>query len=311
MDTGPRVSELLAACADRLGLRWVGEPLGVARTLGPRGSEPSVGRLDVVHPHRVQVLGSAELELLEGLAAPERGLTIDRLVAPPPALVVVGDGHDVPGALAAACREAGIALMACALPTASLVARLTRDLARLLAERITVHGVFMDVIGIGVLLTGESGIGKSELALELVSRGHRLVADDAPTFCRAEGGTLEGFGPAGMNEFLEVRGLGLLNLRAIFGDGAVKGRKRLGLIVRLSRFHQVEDASAPSRLEGSYSERRYLDVEVPELSLAVAPGRPLAVLVEAAARDHILRRRGYNAGVEFARIQRARMEQTS
>lgn len=174
----------------------------------------------------------------------------------------------------------------------------------------SLHGVFLDILGLGVLITGESGIGKSELALELLSRGHKLVADDAPEFERIAGRQLVGRAPALLQNFLEVRGLGILNIRAMFGARAIRRKRRLELVIRLA-VPAAGGVPARDRLSGSRSERGILGVEIPEICLPVMPGHNLSVLVEAACRDHKLRRRGYVASDAFERRQAATLKSES
>jgi HPr kinase/phosphorylase len=158
--------------------------------------------------------------------------------------------------------------------------------------------VLLEVLGMGVLLVGDPGVGKSELALEMVARGHRLIADDAPELARIAPEILEGSCPPLLRDFLEVRGLGVLNVRAMFGEGAVRQRETLNLIVNMRSFDNSELAQI-DRLRGSLSARTILGVAVPEITLPVAPGRNLAVLLETAVRNQILRIRGYDAGVDL------------
>jgi len=169
-------------------------------------------------------------------------------------------------------------------------------------ERLTLHGVFMEVMGAGVLLSGSSGVGKSELALELITRGHRLIADDAPIFSRMAPNSLVGNCPDLLRDFLEVRGLGLLNIRAMFGDSSIKEARFLQLIVHLEHMDEME-LKEIDRLYGSHQIRTFLEVEIPQITIPIAPGRNLAVLVEAAVRDHLLRRNGYNAALDFIERQ--------
>lgn len=170
-----------------------------------------------------------------------------------------------------------------------------------------IHGVFMEIFGVGVLLTGEPAVGKSELALELISRGHRLVADDAPEFTRLDPGELEGRCPPMLRDFLEVRGLGILDIRAMFGEAAIKGDKRLELILHLVR-PDDPGLPAPDRLGGSRRTREILDLPIPEITLPVAAGHNLAVLVETACRDHLLRMKGYAADEVFSQRQAAALD---
>src|SRR5690606_6698591 len=176
-----------------------------------------------------------------------------------------------------------------------LLTYLQYHLARALAHRETLHGVFMEVYSIGVLITGEAGAGKSELALELITRGHRLVADDAPEFTQIAPDVLDGTCPEMLQDMLEVRGLGILDIRAMFGDTAVKRNKYLRLIVHLLPFSPGMDPAGIDRLFGDVSHRAVLDLQVPQITIPVAPGRNLAVLVEAAVRSHILKSKGIDA----------------
>ncbi|HQX23396.1 MAG TPA: HPr kinase/phosphorylase, partial [Pseudomonadota bacterium] len=152
---------------------------------------------------------------------------------------------------------------------------------------------------IGVLIMGESGAGKSELALELVTRGHRLVADDAPEFSQIAPDVLDGTCPELLRDLLEVRGLGVLNVREMFGDTAVKRNKYLRLIVQLAGLEVLQEGDALQRLSGVTGYRTVLDVEIPQITLPVAPGRNLAVLVEAAVRHHLLRTKGIDPAQTF------------
>ncbi len=175
-------------------------------------------------------------------------------------------------------------------------------------KKITIHGVFMEVIGIGVLLTGGAAVGKSELALELITRGHSLIADDAPEFTRSPGGNLRGSCPPLLSDFLEVRGLGLLNIRVMFGDSAIKLQKRLSLIIHLQQM-AAEELNEIDRLQGSLTSKELLGVDIPKVTLPVAPGRELAILVETAVRQHIQRLRGYHANEEFIARQQATIDE--
>ena len=178
-----------------------------------------------------------------------------------------------------------------------------------LARKTTLHGVFLEVLGMGVLLTGDPAVGKSELALDLITRGSRLVADDAPEFTRIAPDIISGTCPPLLREFLEVRGLGILNIRAMFGDSAIKRTKYLRLIVHLKRMSS-EQISGMDRLSGAHTNRDVLGVSVPQVTVPVAPGRNLAVLVESAVRNHLLRLKGYDATeVLIERQQQAILDQ--
>jgi HPr kinase/phosphorylase len=192
-------------------------------------------------------------------------------------------------------------------PAARVIEKLARYLAKALADTTERHGVFMDVLGLGVLITGESGVGKSELGLELISRGHGLVADDVVEIARIAANTLEGHCPAMLRDFLEVRGLGLLNIRTIFGETAVRPKMKLKLITHLER-PQPGGRETAERLPLADMSEEILGVTVRKVVIPVAAGRNLAVLVEAAVRNHILRLRGVNSTAEFMARQKREIE---
>ncbi len=306
--------DLYKALRRRLGLRWVAGRAGEGRTIGAEGDPESaallVGPLNFITPNRIQVLGARELRYLASLGRGSREEALGRLFGEAAAVVVVADGEQPPEDLAQAAEAQATPLLSSRLPAQQLVGNLRYYLSHLLSKKITLHGVFMEVMGIGVLITGESAVGKSELALELITRGHRLVADDAPEFARVAPDILSGTCPEVLRDFLEVRGLGVLNIRAMYGDRAIKRTKYLRLIVRLVPMDDPRARQA-NRLESSRRIRRILGVQVPEITIPVAPGRNIAVLVEAAVQDHILRSEGYDAAKAFAARQRRAIEQES
>ena len=261
-----------------------------------------VGYLNLIHPHQIQILGGVELNYIEGLRDISRQDAIGQLFQHHPALIIVADGNAIPVFLKRRCNENNTPLFSSPLPGHKLNDALHYYLANLFADVITIHGVFMEVIAIGVLVTGPSGIGKSELALELITRGHRLVADDAPQFSRIAPDIINGSCPPALQDFLEVRGVGIINVREMFGDSVVKINKYLRLIVRLEPMDK-EYLIKIDRLEGTYETRKILDIDIPEITVPVTPGRNLAVLVECAARNHMLRTSGYNASEKFAQRQ--------
>jgi len=268
-----------------------------------------VGYLNLIHPHQIQVMGEMELNYIGGLRDISREDAIRQLFKHQPACIIVSEGRTVPVFLKRKCNENSTPLFSSAVSSIKLTDTLHYYLANLFADVITMHGVFMEVNAIGVLITGPSGIGKSELALELITRGQRLVADDAPSFSRIAPDIINGTCPAALQDFLEVRGLGVINVRELFGDSAIKLNKYLRLIVRLEPMEKGKLLKI-DRLDGSYQVVRLLDVDVPEITIPVAPGRNLAVLVECAARSHMLRISGYNAAVEFSERQRLLVEQS-
>lgn len=307
MNRGITAAELFDALAERLGLSWSAGIAGGQRPVqhGDPGVSESVSsfvvwacHLNPVHPGRIQVIGPVENDYLARLEPVARADVLGRLFSGDTACVVISDGERVTEEFSILADAAAIPLFRSDLPGYVIISHLQHYLTNALAECINLHGVFMEVLGIGVLLTGKSGIGKSELALELISRNHRLVADDAPEFRRIAPDELSGSCPPELTGFLEVRGLGVLNIRAMFGDSVIKLNKNLRLIIDLQHMTDHELA-ALDRLEGSRRYRRILDVEVPQVTLPVVPGHNLAVLVEGAVRNHILLLKGYNASQAF------------
>ena len=297
--------ELFDQLHERLALRWVTSgQRGGERTL-ERGEQqtrrPSLaGYLNVIHPNKVQIVGSAELAWLDTLDARQRWETLERIIGLAPMALVISQNQVCPPDLRSIAEESNTAVWVSGRRGYELLNLLQYHMALALAPQVSLHGVFMEIFSIGVLLTGESGVGKSELALELISRGHRLVADDAPEFTQIAPDVLDGTCPEMLQDMLEVRGLGVMNIRQMFGDTAVKRNKYLRLIVQLVRAPEAASADAMTRLTGETAAPcRVLDLEVPVFQLPVAAGRNLAVLTEAAARVHILRAKGVDPAAAF------------
>ncbi|MEG3048947.1 MAG: HPr(Ser) kinase/phosphatase, partial [Thermomonas sp.] len=249
--------------------------------------------------NKVQILGTEELAWLDGLDARQRWETIQKIMDVRPLALVISKAQTCPEDLRIAAEESDTPLWVSPRRGHELLNHLQYVLARTLAPRITLHGVFMEIYSIGVLVTGESGSGKSELALELITRGHRLVADDAPEFTQIAPDVLDGTCPDLLQDMLELRGLGVLNIRQMFGDTAVKRNKYLRLIVHLSRPSLEPSPTGMERLTGDLGTRRVLDLDVPMITLPVMAGRNLAVLTEAATRMHILRSKGVDPAAAF------------
>ncbi len=302
---------LFNSLQSRLGLDWVAGRGGeLAALIDPATHETSatlVGHLNFIHHSRVQVLGIAELRYLAGLDPDAHDAAMRQLFSERTGLVIVAGDQPVPEGFVEAADACDIPLFTSTLGSNRLINNMQYFLSHAMAETTTMHGVFMEVLGIGVLLTGGAGIGKSELALELITRGHRLVADDAPEFARITPDIVNGTCPEMLREFLEVRGLGVLNIRAMFGDSAIKHNKYLRLIIRLEQMSD-EQLQEIDRLQGSRRTARILGVEIPEISLPVAPGRNLAVLTEAAVRTHIISLKGYEPYRDFVQRQKDHMK---
>ena len=256
-----------------------------------------VGYLNYIHPYRVQIVGRREVAYLSTSTPEDQQRRIQRIVTLEPPVVIVADAQVPPEHLVALCDRADIPLFVTSESAGQVIDLVRSHLSQHFAERTTRHGVFMDILGLGVLLTGESGLGKSELGLELVSRGHGLVADDAVDLFRISQTALEGRCPELLQNLLEVRGIGLLDIKAIFGETAVRRKMRLKLIVHLVRKETMEREFERLPYEPLYEE--ILDVPVRKAVIAVDAGRNLAVLVEAAVRNTILQLRGIDTYREF------------
>ena len=295
--------ELFEQQGERLGLRWLAGLDGASRVLESGDTvarRPSLaGYLNTIYPNKVQILGTEELTWLDGLDSRQRWETIAKIVGFGPLALVISKDQPCPADLRLAAEEFGTPLWTSPKRGHELLNHLQYHLARTLAPRVTLHGVFMEIYSIGVLITGESGSGKSELALELITRGHRLVADDAPEFTQIAPDVLDGTSPEMLQDMLEVRGLGVLDIRQMFGDTAVKRNKYLRLIVHLAQPQPDPRPGGMERITGDIGARRVLDLDVPMITLPVMPGRNLAVLAEAAARGHILRAKGVDPAAAF------------
>ena len=297
------ITQLYQDHQEKLKLTWVAA-VGVERHVELKDMETYgpdvVGHLNLIYSHRVQVIGKAEQDWAARVGMDRWHRQIDDLMAcEPPAMIIADDLEPMPGLLDI-CEKTGTPLFKSPKACSAVIDLLHIYLARRFADTVSTHGVFMDVFGMGVLITGESGIGKSELALELVSRGHGLVADDVVELARTAPTTIEGRCPGMLKDYLEVRGLGLLNIRTIFGETAARRKMKLKLIVHLQRNAPGEDLP---RLPLDSQAQEILGIPVRKVCFHVAPGRNLAVLLEAAVRNCILQLRGIDSMSEFINRQ--------
>ncbi|MDR2678901.1 MAG: HPr(Ser) kinase/phosphatase, partial [Zoogloeaceae bacterium] len=223
---------------DKLDLSWeiaVGSSRHIClKDSGNYGADV-VGHMNLIHPDRLQVIGPAEIAWFNRISPAQFDHRVGDLIAAQPPALIVSDGFTAPAPLRQLCEQSQTPLLSSAKPCSAIIDLLRIYLSRRLADTVSVHGVFMDVLGMGVLITGDSGIGKSELALELISKGHGLVADDVVELARIAPTTLEGRCPGMLQDYLEVRGLGLLNIRTIFGETAARRKMKLKLIVYLQK----------------------------------------------------------------------------
>ena len=265
-----------------------------------------VGYLNYIHPYRVQIVGRREVAYLLDADADDQERRISRIVTLEPPVLIVADAQHPPDRLVAMCDRADIPLFVTQESAGHTIDVVRGYLGQHFAERTTRHGVFMDILGLGVLITGESGLGKSELGLELVSRGHGLVADDAVDLFRVSQVSLEGRCPDLLQNLLEVRGIGLLDIKAIFGETAVRRKMRLKLIVHLVRKETMERDFERLPFEPLYED--ILGQPVRKIVIAVDAGRNLAVLVEAAVRSTVLQLRGIDTYQDFLKRHQKAIE---
>ena len=255
-----------------------------------------VGDYDFYDEKRIQVIGNAEYGYLNKLTEEKRKEVLDEYMSHKPPLIVITRSNDIIPEMLEAAKKYSVFLMRTSVSTSRFVAGLISFLHVELAPRITCHGVLVEVYGEGILLLGESGVGKSEAAIELVKRGHRLIADDAVEVRRVSDKTLVGSSPENIRHFVELRGIGIINVRQIFGVGAVKVTEKIDMVINLE---QWDNKKIYDRIGLENEKTDILGVEVNSLTLPVKPGRNLAVIIEVAAMSNRQKKMGYNAAEEL------------
>ncbi|RAL24626.1 HPr kinase/phosphorylase [Thermoflavimicrobium daqui] len=245
---------------------------------------------------RLQLLGRTELAFMQSLPSAMKEERFKRICQPELPCICVTRGLPVPEELIQAAQENNVPLLRTSMPTTRFASKLTNYLEKRLAPTTTIHGVLVDVHGVGVLILGDSGIGKSETALELVKRGHLLIADDAVEITQLEEDMLEGSAPELIRYLLEIRGLGIINIMTLFGAGAVRDKKKISLVIRLESWQEKRQYD---RLGLDEERMKIVDTELPLLTVPVRPGRNLAVIIEVAAMNYRLKVMGYDAAKQF------------
>lgn len=254
------------------------------------------GFFDHFEPKRIQIIGKVEYHYLLGMTSEQRMNAVDRFLSYDVAALVITSGLDIYDEILFCAKKYGTPLLRTQDITSNFLGSVISSLNVSLAERITRHGVFIECYGEGILMLGDSGIGKSETAIELVKRGHRLIADDAVEIKKVSSKTLVGSAPELIRHYIELRGIGIVDVRRIFGMGAVKLTEKIDLIINLEVWQQ-----------GKFYERMGLDTEytnimgidIPSITMPVKPGRNLAVIIEIAAMNNRQKKMGYNTAVEF------------
>lgn len=256
------------------------------------------GYYDYFDKLRLQIMGLAEMNFLSGLTAEKRYEALEQLFRQQPPAVIVCRSEELEPfpEMQELAQKHAVALLRSNETTCTLMGSLISVLNLELAPRITRHGVLVEVYGEGVLITGESGAGKSEAAVELIKRGHRLIADDAVEIRKVSDKTLVGASPSNIRHFVELRGIGIINARRIFGMGAVKNTEKIDMVIQLEAW---DSTKAYDRLGLDNEYTRILDIQVPVITVPITPGRNLAVIVETAAMNNRQKKMGYNAAKEL------------
>ncbi len=305
------ITQLFEDKKEKLGLTWLVGKEGGSYQLRDdviaQSTQGMIGHLNFIHPNWIQVLSIAEIDYLTQLDSASLEAKMKQLVQSSTACIIIADGGVSPASISDIARATHTPLLCSTCSSLEIIWILRAYLGRVLAPSCSLHGVFLDVLGLGVMITGESGVGKSELALELISRGHGLVADDVVELRRVAPETLEGRCPPMLRDFLEVRGLGMLNIRTIFGETAVRPWKNMKLIVHLQN-PSGADPNLLERLPISNLNENIMSVDIRKVIIPVAAGRNLAVLVEAAVRNYVLQLRGIDSTKDFIERHEQEME---
>jgi len=303
------VAELLTDDdAASLGLVLLSGGDGIANVVDrPRIQKPGLalaGFLEYIHPGRIQVLGKSETSFLNERAPAERSRIVSQLCRQGVSCFVLTTGLEPPEELLEETERQGVPLLRTELSSSTTIERLTRYLEDKLAPRAVVHGVLLDVYGLGVLLIGDSGVGKSECAIDLVVRGHRLVSDDIVEIKRL-GDTLVGTGPEMTRYHMELRGVGIINVKDLFGVASVRLAKFVEYVLKLDPWKSGKKYDRLGLDDNGYE---ILGITLPYVEMPVGPGRNLSVLIEVAARNHLLKLKGYHPARELARKLGERMK---
>ncbi|RMH43238.1 MAG: HPr(Ser) kinase/phosphatase [Deltaproteobacteria bacterium] len=294
------VDRLLADLGEPLQLDLRAGATGLGRTIYvPRIQKPGLaltGYREQIHDDRLLCLGGTEIDYLRGVDDAARAVAVETVMAASPACIVITRGLEPPAELVAACEAQGVPLMVSQLVSSEFIRGVKHWLQEHLAPTSSIHGVLLDVLGVGVLLVGKSGIGKSEAALDLLVRGHRLVADDIVKLRRLGADLVYGTGSPIIRHHMEIRGLGIINVKDLFGVAAVRDTKKIELVIELAEWDPTEEYDRLGTEDRTY---QLLGAPIPMLRVPVRPGRSIATIIEVAARNQLLKFMGHYTAREF------------
>ncbi|MCP4487225.1 MAG: HPr(Ser) kinase/phosphatase [Gammaproteobacteria bacterium] len=301
------IEEFLTRYQKKLALSFTSGVVGQQRQIKlsrlTSDSYEAVDYFNVIRTSSVVVVGYQESRYIHKLSPNEQTRLFKTLFRGPVSAIITSQGNSLPKNMVELCEQHDICVFASALNDSDLLDNIRYFLSNALAEQSDEYGVYMEVYSVGVFLTGDSGVGKSELALALIARGHRLISDDVTRFSRTSPNAIDGRSPSLLTDFMEVRGLGIVNIRAMFGANSLRENKSLRLIVNMVQLTE-SNSNQFDCIGNIVDTRKILGVDIPEVTLPVAPGRNLAIIVEVAARNHLLNINGYNAAEDFIQRQR-------
>lgn len=296
------IRELLASQGEAMKMRLLAGEAGLDRYIDhSRIQKPSLafaGFLENLSDYRLQIIGQTELKYLATRSEQEQYEAVNAVFDLRLAAVVITRNQTPPDIILDAAKRTDTPLFISEFPSSTFMTHMTLFLSQHLAPVTYQHGVYLDIFGLGVLITGASGIGKSEIGLELISRGHRLIADDMVEFSRPSKDIIVGQSPENLRYHMEIRGLGILNIRDLYGAAAITDTKRLSLVVEMVPWDNIK---AEDRVLGERSEMKIQDALIPCVPIPIRSGRSLAVLIEVATRNQLLKQRGINSGEDFVR----------
>ncbi|HSL99578.1 MAG TPA: HPr(Ser) kinase/phosphatase [Candidatus Limnocylindria bacterium] len=298
------VDRFLKSCADLFRLRLASGASGLSREISDRRVQKTglgiTGEVDSIHPGKIQILGETEVTYFRNQSPDRQARIADLFFSRPMPCAIAGASLPLPALLVETAERRGVPLLVSDLSTSDLIHEVLRNLERMFTETVTVYGVLMEILGVGVALLGKSGVGKSECALDLILRGHRFVSDDVIHLEKRGPETILGAGDDMTRYYMEIRGLGIINIRDLFGPTAIVDQKKVEMVI------QIEEWDAGKEYDRLGLEDRrtdLLEVSLPTFLIPVSPGRNLATIVEVAVRNYLLKKRGVFSAADLVERQ--------